>query len=408
MGKLSKRAKGDATPSTVRKKKSGTRISSKGDRTVSLSPPPVPSKLDGKKTSQPSIKPITSNVRSLSDSIHDIAATVLFETGFARTAIDKSEIVEILRFLEDCREEGRALYPEILLTTDLRKCLQGVHPLRVVMSGESEDRPGRFRRALKKCASIASEPWVVVLEVNKFKVSYGFASANVRADSISLYEAVIEARSTEEDCPPFLFFRRFGSRAVWLKSLKTEQVISLTLSGELLVTAEHVSSFVRIVVENLQDPIRDKTFRLVSRLIQEACREGHGFIACAVDSDSAAVDECKRSFSDASWLVPPLSLAAPPVDPENAADALQSDSTLRAGAALARKMVAMDLMTMFSTEAAILGYNIHISSPNAANVTGGARTKAFAALRTKPSLRAVFMCSQDGETRFEEFPHATA
>lgn len=369
---------------------------------VSPATPPPPVKIAPKGAT----KLASTSIRSLADSIHDIAGTILFEAGFDQSVIDRAEVVEILRFLEDCREEGRALYPEILLTTDLHKCLHGVHPLRIVISGDCEDRPGRFRRALKKCAAIATEPWVVVLEVSKQKVRYGFASANVRADSISLYEAVLEARTVAEDAPPFVFMRRFGSRAVWLKSMKTEQVISLTLSEELLRASEHINSFAKIVVENLHEPIREKTLRLVSRLIQEACREGHGFIVCAVHSEPDSIDACKRAFSDGSWLTPPIDLVAPTVDQDNAPAALEGDSTLRAGAAIARRMIEMDLMTMFSTAATVVGYNIHIASPHSATITGGARTRAFAALMEKPSLRAAFMCSQDGQTHFQEFPHA--
>src|SRR6266540_7206489 len=97
-------------------------------------------------------------VRSIADSIQDLAGTVLYEAGCSKKVMDKEELVEILRMLEDCREEGRALYPEILLTTRLSACIKPIHPVQLVLCGESTDRPGRFRRAIKRCAAIASEP----------------------------------------------------------------------------------------------------------------------------------------------------------------------------------------------------------------------------------------------------------
>src|SRR5438034_4276202 len=98
-------------------------------------------------------------VRSIADSIHDLAGTILFEAGFSKNAMDKEELVEILRMLEDCREEGKTLYPEILLTTRLDDCLKPIHPVQLVVCGESTERPGRFRQAIKRCAAIANEPW---------------------------------------------------------------------------------------------------------------------------------------------------------------------------------------------------------------------------------------------------------
>jgi len=56
-------------------------------------------------------------VRSIAESIHDLAGTVLFEAGFKNSVLDREELVEVLRMIEDCREEGRSLYPDILLTT---------------------------------------------------------------------------------------------------------------------------------------------------------------------------------------------------------------------------------------------------------------------------------------------------
>jgi phage-related baseplate assembly protein len=89
-------------------------------------------------------------------------------------------------------------------------------------------------------------------------------------------------------------------------------------------------------------------------------------------------------------------------DEINVAATLENDSALRARINLARRMVEMDLMTMFSTDGKLLGYNIHIPASKSGSVTGGARTRAFNALKKHAFLSAIFMCSQDGQTTFTE------
>jgi hypothetical protein len=63
-------------------------------------------------------------------------------------------------------------------------------------------------------------------------------------------------------------------------------------------------------------------------------------------------------------------------------------------------MVECDLVTIFSTQGQILGYNIHVPNTGGrSGVAGGARTRAFLALKDFKFVQAAFMCSQDGQTK---------
>jgi hypothetical protein len=344
-------------------------------------------------------------VRSIAESIHDLAGTVLFEAGFKNSVLDREELVEVLRMIEDCREEGRSLYPDILLTTSLSDCLKPIHPVQLVICGESSERPGRFRRSIKRCAPVAVEPWVVVLEVAADKLRYGIASTNVRADAPSLYESVFDCFAGGCDFP-ILFLRRHGSRAVLLRTIKGQRVVSLTLSDELLKAAEDIQAFSRQVAQKSDETTRSNTERVIQRLIQQACREGHGLIASILESTPENIGACKTAFPDGAWLEPAIDLSAPRIDEANVPATLESDSTLRARISLARRMVETDLMTVFSVNGKLLGYNVHIPASKSTGTAGGARTRAFLSLKEHAFFKGVFMCSQDGLTKYEEFAHA--
>jgi hypothetical protein len=344
-------------------------------------------------------------VRSIAESIHDLAGAVLFEANFQNNVLDREELVEVLRMIEDCREEGRALYPDVLLTTNLGDCLKPIHPVQITICGESSERPGRFRRAIKRCAPVAEEPWVIVLEVSAEKLRYGVASTNVRADAPSLYESIFDAFAGGCEFP-ILFLRRHGSRAIMLRTIRQQRVVSLTLSDELLKAEEDIINFVSQVAFRSDEATRKSTERVIQKLIQQACREGHGLIASVLDSSSENIAACKEAFPDGAWLDPAIDLSAPRIDEINVSATLESDSALRARITVAKHMVETDLMSVFSTEGKLLGYNVHIPASKSSGTAGGARSRAFLSLKEHQFFLGGLMCSQDGLTKYEDFGHA--
>lgn len=240
-----------------------------------------------------------------------------------------------------------------------------------------------------------------MLEVSAEKLRYGVASTNVRADAPSLYESVFDAFSGGCDFP-ILFLRRHGSRAVLLRTIKEQRVVSLTLSDELLKAEGDIQKFSKLVAHQSDEPTRTNTERVIQRLVQQACREGHGLIASVLESTPKNIAACKAAFPDGAWLEPAIDLSAPRIDEGNTSATLEGDSSLRARITLARHMVETDLMSVFSVDGKLLGYNVHIPASTSSGTAGGARTRAFLSLKEHPFFRSVFMCSQDGLTKYTE------
>lgn len=373
---------------------------------TSVAPPEITPELGTKFSFQtdPSPQKKSASFRSIADSIQDLAGTVLFESGFSKEVLDMEELVEILRVLEDCREEGRELYPEILLTTNLSSALKPLHPFQQIICGECTDRPGRFRRALKRCAPIAGESWTIVLEVSKASLKYGLVSKNSRPYTESIHEIILDPEYNSGEFP-ILYLRRFGNRAILLKNRQEERVLSLTLSDELLRATDAITKFSKISTSDLPDSQQDNTCRIINRLLEHACREGHGLIACVISGSGPDIEKIKSSFPDGSWICPFLDLSPFSATDADAALTIESEGSLRARITLAKKMIEVDLMTMFSTQGKLIGYNIHIPASASEGVSGGARSRAFQSLEQHDALRAIFMCSQDGQTQFKDLSY---
>ena len=396
-------------------------------------------------TAEPNLLPNSSQVHSIAQWISEFGGSLLFEAGFAPADTDREELMEILRSLEDCREEGRPLYPDIILTSRREECLQSIYKAEFVCCGEIRERRGRIRRALKRCLPLTVDPWAILIEVQENRLVYGVVSIIHRADAPPFHEQLMDIAKGPPGLP-VVHLRRHGSRGVLVRTAKRDTVVSLTLSDELLKAQAHVDQFAAavtsdsrlgetasVVLETPSSPSheggsedaepsdgqqrrkdehreherqkeRDRietrrtgTARIVRGLLEQACREGHGLLACAVDSNNLGA--VRAALPDGAYLAPALDLKPPLRDESNTELSVENDVSLRARLALARRMVECDLVTLFSTDGLLLGYNIHVpNTENLSGVVGGARSRAFAALRSNSVINAALMCSQDGQT----------
>ena len=109
-------------------------------------------------------------------------------------------------------------------------------------------------------------------------------------------------------------------------------------------------------------------------------------------------------LKDGVVLTEPLDLYAAVAKKSQFNQEITNEHRLNAYAALIQGMVGSDGITVFNSKGKLLAYNCFIQSPNQVDgklVVGGARTRAYEALRKKigKGINAVFIESQDGWTK---------
>jgi len=339
--------------------------------------------------------------RSISESISDLAGSCLHQAGFPNQVISKEHVMEVLRYMEDCREEGVPLYPEIVLTTNLQLCLGAIRPMRMFVCGEVDNTPASFRRALKRCVPIVGDGWIVVLEIGANRLRYGVLSTEGNANSESLLEQ-LKAVGEAAESAPYLFFRRFGTRAIQLITQHSESLVSLTLSKDLLDSDDHRIDFVGTVTKAVAAENKSATHRFALRILDRACREGHGILACAVDLTKTSLERVKQLLPDGAYLEPALNLVPTTAEATNPIAAVERDNDYRLTGNLIRSMLSADLMAIFSTDGRLVAYNVYVGTKQDGGVSpvGNARRRAFEAIKEHEFVDAAFMCSQDGQTAY--------
>ena len=103
-----------------------------------------------------------------------------FRISMAATQILKKELVEVANQLSDYYEEGTHLYPEVIILDDLSQFVKENPCIyNVFENGELKEKS--LQRAIKMCAPLADNGWVIFIEVNGDNVAWGVLNVELSA-----------------------------------------------------------------------------------------------------------------------------------------------------------------------------------------------------------------------------------
>lgn len=301
--------------------------------------------------------------------------------------------------LADLREEGAVLIPEIYLCDALEETLKLLPVKETLPIGEQDDPSKAIVEAVKKCAPLAIEGWCIYITQNQNKYQFGLFRGSLNPLSISVEQTLFsEPRETIKLVRLF----RTASGCVELRNHGGE-IYSMLLSDKPAsspLPQAYTTALIKLICKDLEEPLRESSRTYLEKIVRSALNSCHGTIIAVAKSAKVPY-----FLSDGVILKTPLDIASA----VKGLLAENTDSTaehaLNANAALIKGMISSDGITVFNKAGCLIAYNCFIASPNKVAgkvVIGGARTRAYEALKTKvgKSLEGVFVQSQDGWTKF--------
>jgi hypothetical protein len=317
----------------------------------------------------------------------------------------EESLVALAVALADHREEGKALFPRVLICDDLATVLRNLQGSSPIVIGKGVRAPGTALRALKKCAPLADSGWAIWIERHADYFDYGVFREPPGPTSIDL-------RQTLLDTPPSslhaLLIAQFAPGTVELISVGNAG-LRIHLSGERkesISTEDAQRAVANWMAEDIADDrIRESYVSFATAVLSELLRKGHGTLIAIASSGST---KWKRSAGDAVVLAQPIDLAAllAAHSDESTSSAL---AELIAYVNLLAGMLNSDGITVVDTAGKILAFNWFIRtdlrSLSAREQAGGARHRAFAALKSLVSrgqMRGAFIRSSNGVDTFYE------
>lgn len=303
-------------------------------------------------------------------------------------------LVELVVMLAHYREEGVSLFPKVYLTNDKNTLIAMLPDGEILKIGSSNPDVNGVKTAVKKCAPLATNGWLIYIEASEDSLEYGVfkGSGNpisVLVDDVLMTESdgffVVKISQVADECVE-VRSNRGGQHFIFLNHRKEDSPPPL----------QYLDRLIYSITEKAHPDDREPTISFLSRLFFSALKESHGCIIAVTNmakapkflSEDGVILEHPIDFSQ---LV--FDLKKERIEPSH----LDSKGHLLAG------MLNSDGIILFDNKGRLLGYNCFVKVSNKDNIIGGARKRAFASIKSKigRGLSAVFMQSQDGWTDFE-------
>lgn len=333
---------------------------------------------------------------SMRESTLSNIGSFLYDEGFKTCQTTKAGILELVNLISDYYEEGVHLYPEVVITNDFS--IFRMIPCRHFLIKKTDIDVGSFKNAIKLCAPLATNGWVIFIEIKENLIGFGLISAEMTETSLSLYKQAIEDNQDSENVT-LAYVRNLGQKVVELVGLKSRLVISLTLDDEKNILNNEISRLSQIISQGCPEDYKVKIEAFFDKVLNEAIKTGHGNLVGVVDDNDDIISTLKEKLNDGIYL-------AEPIDIGNYVKIAEEEKTnessvaLKAFASILISMLNHDGITIITNKGRVLGYHLFVrGDAEDLELVGGARTRAFEAMK-RLGLNACFYRSQDGNIKY--------
>lgn len=303
-------------------------------------------------------------------------------------------LVELIVLLARYQEEGQKLSPKVYITNDIASLCSMLPDSEIINIGTCSADASGIKQSLKKCAPLATGGWLIFLhnhdEIIDFGVFKGPSSPiSVLVDDVALTDSdeliVVKVFQIAEDCVE-VKSNKGGHHYIFLDHRKEESPPPLQFLDDL----------VSYITSSVNEKYSEPTKSFLTRLLFESLRESHGCIIAVTNMKKAP------RFISADGVI-----LNKPINFGKLVEALIrgeiDQSHLDSKGHLLKGMLNSDGILLFDNRGQLLGYNCFVKISKKDEVVGGARKRAFAAIKLNlgRGLCGVFMQSQDGWSNFE-------
>ena len=338
---------------------------------------------------------------SLRENILDSIGNFLYEEGFAKDDITKLGILEIINLISDYHEEGSALFPEILVTNSL-DFFKTIPNKELIIQTEKLSVT-EFKKAVKLCAPLAINSWIIFIEIQGDIIKYGITSAEMSETSPSIYNQTVGLMKVDDyKDTTIAYIRNIGQKTVELSGLKNRLIVSLNLDEPKELSLNEIHLLSDCISSECNESLRVNIKTFFEKVIDDAIKNGHGNLIGIVKDNEESIKVLKDEIkgNGGIYLLNPIDFELLITESETNKDN-ESSINLKAHASLFKSMLNHDGITIVSSKGKIIGYHILIDSylKKEDVITGGARSKALKSMENCGLFTFCFYKSQDGNVK---------
>ena len=339
---------------------------------------------------------------SLRTHVLQLIGSFLYNENFPKNAALPEGILNLIDMTSSYREEGKNLYPEIFLTDKIESVLATIPFCKRVEIARRKISVLEFTKALKLCAPLSKDGWVVYMNVTDDYLSYGLVSSEVSELSPSFRKHSVGELSQNGDQYAIAHLQYAGNKSVLLRGSETNSLICLSLSDRGAAVGEELKILCTAITRDIDKQHRELVTAYVEKLIGNAIIVGHGNLINVVQQDEESIQNLIKTHKDGVFLSKPIDILELVLQSEDQRTR-EASTVNRLFASLIQSMLNHDGAAIFTTSGKLLGYHVFANSDKPAvdgeEVVGGARTRAHEILKDSGVFICCFYKSQDGNEK---------
>lgn len=306
------------------------------------------------------------------------AVVELLETEHMSCLQTQEGLVTVTNALAHYTEEGRALFPKVLVFDNL-EVVQGMIPgCESVRIGQGPKTPDTMASALKRCAPLARSGWCVFIERASDSFSYGLIRGGRTALSVGLAEILVDAGDPQV---PVLLLHQVGANVIEIRGVSHHSLVvnfGATRDNDVSPLPAIYAS-IDTIARNVPVAVRDAVVTFYQNMMIEVLHAAHGTLAAVIP---AKVGRLPSQFSDAVKLDPPIRVSEKIMSLLEHEDS-ESGLRLTACSSLITGMLLSDGITVFGSDGSVRAYSVFVKHPrekSAEATAGGARHRTYTVL----------------------------
>ena len=313
-------------------------------------------------------------------------------------------IVAIIDSLSNYSEEGKRLYPKIIVTENVNALRLLLPQAEIIRLRSGPLQSSTYITCLNKCAPLTTGDWYIVIARGTSEVSLGIIRSGASALSPLPEQSLIDLKDSP-DLPWIVIVKQVADRTVIAIDSRGNQ-LEVTFSGRAQSNFNpwlELEKLYEQIATNAGSEEKAALILLLNRIFARVVETGHGTLAIVVNHSTIS-----PNLEDGMWLKEPLNLLKR-VQTEIQIEDRESGAANRAAIEVVSGMLMSDGITAFDTHGCVLGFNVFakaISSEERElmeHTTGGARHRTFELLRSwiGSQLSACMMVSHDGHIAYK-------
>ena len=303
-------------------------------------------------------------------------------------------IVRLVRY----QEEGTRLSPRVYLTDNIDLLINMLpEGEKLRLSGTTADSVG-IKDMLKICAPLAVGEWRIFGHQCAEGMNFGIFRGSGSPISVGVDEVVL----TDQGGTIVIKVHQVAEECVQIANSKgsLHHVFFNDRKENSLPPLQYIEYLVRSITKRVNDDEKEATQGFLTKILMTALPKTHGCILAVTNMNRPP----NILSDDAVLLDEPIDFPSLIRKLKNEKGVDDSLYLLEKKAEVFEGMLRSDGITLFDQHGKLLGYRCFIRISGKRGVVGGARKRAFEALKTHlgRGLSSAFIQSHDGWTEFED------